>query len=111
MKSDLLNISHIADSLAQIREYTSSGREQFFKTRLIQDGVVRNFEIIGEAAKRVSEDLKKKQAGIPWKSMSGLRDKLIHDYEDVNLEVVWDIIEKELPDLGVRIGALLKQMA
>jgi len=64
-----------------------------------QDAVVRNLEIIGEATKNVSQDLKKKYPQIPWKKLAGVRDRLIHHYFGVNYDIVWVIVKEELPEI------------
>ena len=71
--------------------------------------VVRALEIIGEATKRVPEEVRQKQLDIPWRSMSGLRDKLIHDYISVDLEVVWKTVHEDLPGLIVGIERMIQQ--
>lgn len=99
MKNDQLYIRHILESIAKIKEYTKNGRDAFNKSSLIQDGVIRNFEIIGEATKKISADLKNIHPNVPWRQIAGLRDVLIHDYMGVDLTEVWNIIVNDLPDL------------
>lgn len=72
---------------------------EFEKNEMVQDAVIRNIEIIGEATKRVSENIKTTYYEIPWKDMAGMRDKLIHDYMGVDVEVVWKTIEVDIPNL------------
>jgi len=74
---------------------------------MVQDAVLRNFEVIGEAAKRLDEAYRATHPEIPWRSLAGLRDVLIHQYESVDLERVWAMVEGELPGLGAAIAALL----
>jgi uncharacterized protein with HEPN domain len=74
---------------------------------VIQDAVARNFEIMGEAAKRVPEQYRSDHPRIPWRLMAAFRDVLIHDYEEVDLKRVWRIIEHELPSLKEAIVAIL----
>lgn len=66
---------------------------------MIQDAVIRNFEIIGEATKKVSKEFKKENSQLPWKEMAGMRDKLIHDYFGVDIQVIWNSIVQDLPVL------------
>jgi uncharacterized protein with HEPN domain len=77
---------------------------------MVQDAVVRNLEIVGEAAKRVSPDLRKRAPGVPWREMAGMRDKLVHDYFGVDLDLVWDVVATELPAARSRILLLLKEL-
>ncbi len=100
MKDDLAYIEHIILSLSKIKEYTSNiTRSDFNKNEMVQDAVIRNIEIIGEASKRVSSDFKATNFEIPWKEMAGMRDKLIHDYMGVDVAVVWKTIEMDVPEL------------
>jgi hypothetical protein len=69
-----------------------------------QDAVIRNLEIIGEATKNLSEETRKKYPNVPWKSMSGVRDRLIHRYFGVNLDIVWQIVTTELPGVAARLS-------
>lgn len=89
MKSDRVYLLHIRDAIHRILEYTGEGREAFLARPMIQDAVVRNLEIIGEAVKNVSEPLKTSRAQVPWKRIAGIRDKMIHEYFGVNLQLVW----------------------
>jgi uncharacterized protein with HEPN domain len=99
MKDDRLYLSNIKECIERIESYTCDGKEVFMQTPMIQDAVIRNFEIIGEATKRLSPELRAANPGIPWQQIAGLRDVLIHDYLKVNLNRIWGIIEDNLPEL------------
>ena len=100
MKDDNIYIDHILQSINNILEYTREfSKKDFFKSTLVQDAVIRNCEIIGEATKKVSEDFRKVNFEVPWKEMAGMRDKLIHDYIGVDIDVIWKTIEQDLPYL------------
>jgi len=77
------------------------------QTRMIQDAVIRNFEIIGEATKRLSQDFRQAYPNIQWQRIAGFRDVLIHDYLRVDLDEVWGIVERNLPELKATIRAIL----
>ena len=111
MKDDRVYLAHIRDSVDLIREYTREGKSAFMDDRKTQDAVVRNLEIIGEAAKNVSEQLRRAHEDVPWRRIAGMRDKLIHEYFGVNLEVVWSAVEQELPKLGEQVRAILRSVA
>ncbi len=99
MKDDKFYLHHILEAIQKIESYTAAGRDSFMKTAMVQDAVIRNLEIIGEAAKQLSEGFKKRNADIPWRNVSGLRDILIHHYMGVDLEKVWNVVEQNLPQL------------
>ena len=105
MKSDAPYLAHIIDSIAAIEAYTAGGRDVFMNDKLIQDAVIRNFEIIGEAASRLSAEVRN-QPTVPWGKVIAFRNRLIHAYWSVDLALVWDVIENELPDLKVEAQRL-----
>ena len=96
MKDDKVYLISILEAIESIQEYTKGGKEEFIKTKIIIDAVIRNLEIIGEASKKISHDIKKEYSEMPWRQMAGLRDVLIHDYLGVDKERVWNVIENEL---------------
>src|SRR5882724_13030844 len=99
MKGDQLYLRHILDAMARIESYISVGRDVFMATMHWQDAVIRQLEIIGEATKRLSQDIRSHQYEIPWRRIAGLRDVLIHDYMGVDLTAVWEITQQDLPVL------------
>jgi uncharacterized protein with HEPN domain len=107
-EKDVLYLEDIAECIERIDNYTKEGREVFLNTPLVQDAVIRNFEVIGEATKNLSAELKAANPDIRWRQIAGLRDVLIHEYAKVNLPRVWNVIEQDLPGLRKRIKSLLE---
>jgi len=100
MKDDLAYIEHILRSINKIKDFTKNmTRSDFEMNEMAQDAVIRNIEIIGEATKKISNNLKATYFEIPWREMAGMRDKLIHDYMGVDIDVVWKSIEVDIPEL------------
>jgi uncharacterized protein with HEPN domain len=100
MKDDSIYIDHIIKSIDRILDYISGKDRESFEADLVtQDAVVRQLEIIGEATKRVSAELRSKHPYIPWSDMAGMRDVLIHDYIDVDFGVVWKTATEDIPNL------------
>lgn len=108
MKDDQLYLTNILECIERIENYTQAGQAAFQDSTLLQDAVIRNLEIIGEATKRLSPELCQASPNIPWKQMAGMRDVLIHDYLKINLNRVWQTIEQDLPTLKTTVMALLQ---
>jgi uncharacterized protein with HEPN domain len=106
-KDPRIYLAQILERIERIEDFTDGGRDEFFSDLMVQDAVVRNFEVIGEAAKRVPDDYRAAHPDLPWRALAGLRDVLIHQYEGVSLVKVWDTIEHDLPGLKAAILALL----
>jgi len=100
MKDDLIYIDHILISIDRIEIYLSGKDHQAFSDdSMTQDAVVRQLEIIGEATKRISKDLRNLNPQVPWSDMAGMRDILIHDYIDVDLDIVWKTASESIINL------------
>jgi len=94
-------LKDIVASAEKIQQYTKSMTfKEFLQNQLVIDGVVRNLEIIGEAAKHISTEIRKQYPDIEWRKISGLRDILIHEYFGIDMQVLWDIVKNKIPKLS-----------
>lgn len=101
-------VSDINEAVGRIERYvTHLSYKKFLKDVKTQDAVVRNLEIIGEAVKNISADFKKKHKSVEWRKIAGMRDKLIHRYFGVNLEIVWDAVKEKLPELKGKMKKII----
>ncbi len=109
-RGDMEFLCDIQEGIRRIEGYISGfDYPRFLDDIRTQDAVVRNLEIIGEAAKNISEEIKKEYPQVPWKQMAGLRDRLIHHYFGVNYDIVWEIITEELPQQVFKIDEILQR--
>jgi len=108
MKKDpRVYLAQILERIERVITYTESGKESFFSSPVVQDAVIRNLEVMGEAAKRIPDEYKDSLPAVPWRGLAGLRDVLIHQYEGVSLNEVWRIVEHDLPSLRENIKNVL----
>jgi len=99
MKSEFLYLHHIRERCERVGACVGAGRDEFFGNVVYQDAVMRNLEIIGEAAKRISPELRAQLTALPWRQIAGLRDVLIHDYPNLDLERIWLVASRDVPEL------------
>lgn len=100
IKDDKIYLDHIQYSLSKISDYLSEiSYSEFLESEMAQDAVIRKLQVIGEATKKISKEFRIKYPNVPWKEIAGMRDKLIHDYFDVDMGVVWNTAKIEIPDL------------
>jgi uncharacterized protein with HEPN domain len=111
MPRDRAFIEHILDSITAIETFIQGvNKEKFLKERMIRGAVVREIEVMGEAAKNISRETRKKYPDIPWKKMTGMRDKLIHHYFGLDFNVIWDTIREEIPKLKKQMMDIIDQL-
>ena len=97
-RDDSVYLPHILDALGQVAEYTKGiDYDRFRATRMVQDAVIRQFEVVGEATKNLSADFRERHGALPWKDLAGFRDKLIHQYFGVDLATVWRSVVDDVP--------------
>ncbi|HBQ21204.1 MAG: hypothetical protein A2Z91_00355 [Deltaproteobacteria bacterium GWA2_38_16] len=107
MKEHQVYLQHIIDAIQKIESYVSVGKDVFLSTSHWQDATIRQLEIIGEATKQLPEDFRSKYPNIPWKRIAGLRDVLIHNYLGTDITTVWEITQKNIPELKKQIQTIL----
>ncbi len=106
-RSDSDCLRDIAEALRRIGDYVAGlTSHEFMEDKRTQDAVGRNLEVMGEATKNLSKRLRDAHPNVPWKDMAGVRDKVIHHYFGINLEIVWEIAKGESPELLRQIGAI-----
>ncbi len=102
-------LSDIQEAVRRIKVYTNGMTYEIFLTDTkTQDAVIRNLEVIGEAVKNLSMEFRDRYPNVPWKSMAGVRDRLIHHYFGVDLEIVWNIVIAELPDVALQVAEIVR---
>ena len=110
-KNGKIFLTHILDSINLVEEYLKGkSKLDFLNSKQLQDSVIRRIEIIGEAIKNIPNDIKKNYGQIPWKEITGMRDILIHQYFGVDLDLTWQVIEKDLPRLKRQISDISKKI-
>lgn len=109
-RSDADWLNDILEAVRRVVVYMENvSYEQFLQDTKTQDAVTRNLEIIGEAAKQVSASMREAHPGVPWKGMAAVRDRLIHAYFGVNLDIVWQIATAELPIVRIQIEEIVAE--
>jgi len=109
-KNFRIYLTDILEGIYKIKEYTKDvSFDEFSDSSIKQDAAVRRLEIIGEAVKRIPEEIKEKYANVSWRQIAGTRDILIHEYSGVDLEKIWDMIREDLPKLEKQIKKIMKE--
>jgi uncharacterized protein with HEPN domain len=107
-KDDLPYLQHIKLSLERIGEYASAGREVFSKDSKTQDAILRNLQTMAESTQKLSTSLKGKYPEVPWVKLSGFRNILVHNYLGLNLDRIWEVVEKNIPEFKVQFARIFR---
>jgi len=99
MRSDIERLKDIQEAIIAIEKYAEQGRSAFENNELIQTWVLHHLLMLGEAASRITDEFQQKHSEIPWSKIIGMRNILVHDYFGIDFEIVWGVVEKELPQL------------
>jgi len=108
VRDDRERLQDILEAIERIERYSAKGRKAFESDELVQNWIVRHLQIIGEATRSLSLDLREKHPDISWSKIIGMRNILVHDYFGIDVDVVWSAVERDLPELKRKITALLK---
>ncbi len=104
-------ILDIRESLKEVKEFTHGiDLEDFLKDKKTTNAVIRSLEVLGEAAKKIPEEMRQRYPEVPWRRMTGMRDKLIHEYHGVDLETIWSVVKTELPPLESHVEKIIKDL-
>jgi uncharacterized protein with HEPN domain len=105
MKSDEVYRGHILDAIQRIEGYLRGVDNDGFRSEpLLQDAVVRQLMVLGEASARLSDDFRRSHPDVPWRQIGGMRNRIVHDYMSIDLDVVWGVVHNDLPSLKARLG-------
>jgi len=107
LKSDAVYLKHILEMVRRIAENTVDGREVFLVSHLHQDAVLRNLHTMTETTQRLSTDLKSKYPNIEWTKLAAFRNVLVHDYLGLDLELVWSVVQYDVPEFAVAVRGIL----
>ena len=110
MKSQRAYVEHVIECIRRVQEDSARGREAVFASRTLQDAILRNLQILCESTQRVDERYKREHPDIPWQSIAGMRNVLVHDYFDVDFGTAWKIVERDLPPLDQAMRLILAEL-
>ena len=106
-KDDTVYLRHILECIRRIAEDIAEGRERFMESHTLQDAVLRNLQVMAESTQRLSETTKATQPEVEWRKIAAFRNILVHDYLGIDLETVWDITQRDVPELKQAIEEML----
>jgi len=111
MRDNREKLRDILEAIERINKYAVQGRKNFEENELIQSWFMQNLQIIGEASRALSADIREQNPQVPWSQIIGMRNVLTHNYFEIDLDVVWLVIERELPNLKPQIGSILQALS
>jgi uncharacterized protein with HEPN domain len=106
-KDDTIYLRHILECIRRITEDITEGRERFMESHTLQDAVLRNLQVMAESTQRLSETAKATQPEVEWRKIAAFRNILVHDYLGIDLETVWEVTQRDVPDLKQTVEAML----
>jgi uncharacterized protein with HEPN domain len=109
MRDDRERMLDIQEAIERIQKYAERGREAFERDELIQTWILHNLQILGEAARAISADFKQQHPEVSWQQIAGMRNILVHDYFGIDVSIVWEVVERDLPILRQQVLVMLGQ--
>ena len=109
MKDDTVYLRHISECIRRIEEDVAGGRENFLASHMVQDAVLRNLQTLAEATQRLSDEAKAKHPEMAWRRIAALRSVLVHNYLGIDLEAIWDMVQRDVPQLKRVIAVMLAE--
>jgi uncharacterized protein with HEPN domain len=111
IKDDRLYVVFIVECIQRIENYTQGGKDTFLADAMTQDAVLRNLHVLSESTQRLSETLKAQHPEVDWRVIAAFRNVIVHDYLGIDLQQVWDIVERDLPSLKLKVSAILATLS
>jgi len=109
MKDDRERILDMQEAVMRIEKYALRGKDAFESDELIQNWIIHHLQIIGEAAARITQEFREQYPNIPWTQIVGMRNILVHNYFGVDAEIVWSVVEKDIPVLKKNIEQVINK--
>jgi len=109
-KDDAVNLRPILECIDRIEQYNAAGKDAFLQSHLPQDATLRNLQTTSEATQRLPDAVKAAQPGLPWQQIAGFRNVLVHNYLGIDINQVWNVVERDLPALKQAVTALLSSI-
>jgi len=106
-KDDTVYLRHILERIRRVTDDIADGRERFMESHTLQDAVLRNLQVMAESAQRLSETTKAARPDVEWRKIAAFRNILVHDYLGIDLDTVWDITQREIPELKQAVDEML----
>ena len=107
MKVDSIYLQHILECIRRMEENIASGKEPFLSSHTLQDAVLRNLQTLSEATQRLSDETKSAQPEVAWREIAAFRNILVHNYLGIDLEIVWEVIQNDVPKLKEVVRSIL----
>lgn len=108
MRDDRVRLADVLDAIARVERYASRGRAAFDADELVRMWMVHHLQIIGEACRALSPELRERHPEVPWRAIVGMRNILVHSYFDIDAEAVWNAVERDVPALKATIERILR---